>query len=84
MGSLWASGSDIPYQCEHWPSQKADSFVPRRASNAGSKLPRLALRTAFITATSIVGKASLRVFSACWIGGRGRGGFGGGTSSSTA
>ena len=56
--------------------------LPRSALNAGSTLPPLARSTAFTTAASIFGKASLRVFSACCIGFTGRGGFGGATSSS--
>lgn len=56
--------------------------MPRSASKAGSTLPPLAVRTAFTTATSIDGKASIRVFSACSRGLRGLGGFAGGGGSS--
>ena len=53
----------------------------KRALKAGSTLPPLARSTAFTTAASIEGKASLRVFSAnCW-GDNGRGGLGGAISS---
>ena len=55
--------------------------IPSRALNAGSTLPPLARRTALTTAASMDGKASLRVFSACCSGFKGRGGFGGATSS---
>ena len=48
---------------------------------AGSILPPLALNTALTTAASMEGNASFNVFSACCSGARGRGGFGGGTSS---
>ena len=58
-----------------------DKLLPKRALNAGSTLPPLARRTAFIIATSIEGKASLSIFSACCPGVKGRGGFGGATSS---
>ena len=57
------------------------SCIPKRALNAGSILPPLALNTAFTTAASIEGNASFKVFSACCSGARGRGGFAGGASS---
>jgi hypothetical protein len=57
--------------------------LPSSALKAGSTRPPLAVRTAFTTAASMLGKASFRVFSACCCGLRGRGGFGGGTSSSS-
>ncbi len=56
-------------------------FIPSRALKAGSTLPPLARRIALMTAPSIDGKASFRVFSACCSGFNGRGGFGGATSS---
>lgn len=56
--------------------------MPRRALNAGSTLPPLAVRTARTTAASMVGKASLNVFSACSRGLNDRGGFDGGAASS--
>lgn len=55
--------------------------MPSRALNAGSTLPPLALSTALTTFVSMVGKASMSVFSACCIGLSGRGGFVGGISS---
>ena len=55
--------------------------MPSRALKAGSSRPPLARRTALTTATSIDGKASLRVFSACCSGASGRGGLGGATAS---
>src|SRR5271154_2193210 len=54
--------------------------MPRRALKAGSTDPPLAVRTALMIAASIDGKASFRVISACSWGGRGLGGFTGGTS----
>ena len=48
---------------------------------AGSTFPPLARKTAFTTAASMEGNASLSVFSACCSGANGRGGFGGATSS---
>jgi len=59
------------------------NVLPRRALKAGSTLPPLAVNTALMTAASMLGNASLRVFSACCCGLRGRGGFGGAASSST-
>jgi len=57
-------------------------IAPNRALKAGSTFPPLARRTALMTAASIEGKASLSVFCACCSGFKGRGGFGGATSSS--
>lgn len=59
-------------------------FVPRRALKAGSTRPPLADSTAFTTAASMLGKASLRVCSFCCCGLKGRGGFGGASSSTVA
>ena len=58
-----------------WSSNK-----PSSALKAGSTLPPLAVRTALTTEKSMLGNASLRVFSACCRGLRGRGGCGGGCS----
>ncbi len=57
--------------------------LPNNALKAGSTFPPLALSTALMTVASMLGKASFSVASACWPGLTGRGGFGGGTSSST-
>lgn len=50
------------------------------ALKAGSTFPPLATSTALTTLVSMPGKASMSVFSACWCGLIGRGGFGGGIS----
>ena len=47
---------------------------PRSALKAGSTCPPLAVNTALTTAASMLGKASLSVFSACCRGLNGRGG----------
>lgn len=53
---------------------------PRRALNARSTFQLLAVKTALTTPGSILGNASLRVFSDCSLGFRGRGGCGGAAS----
>lgn len=58
--------------------------LPNRALNAGSTLPPLATKTALMTLESIVGKASLRVFSFWDCGLKGRAGLVGASSSSTS
>jgi len=64
---------DIPH--------KIQDNLPRSAWKAGSAWPRLARKTALITLSSTVGKASLRISSFFCASVNGRGGFGGGTSS---
>lgn len=56
--------------------------VLSKALKAGSTLPWLATKTALTTLGSVSGKASIRVASVCAMGLMGRGGFGGGVSSS--
>ena len=71
---------EIRHCCE---SIATKVFVPSKALNAGSTFPPLAIRTALTTAASIEGNASRKVFSACCCGFKGRGGFGGGVSSTS-
>lgn len=54
--------------------------IPRSAWKALSRFQPLAINTAFTTVASIVGNASLRVFSASCFGLTGLGGFGGRSS----
>jgi hypothetical protein len=55
----------------------ASTHEPSKAWKARSTSQLLAISTALTTDISIVGKASLRVLSACCRGLNGRGGFGG-------
>lgn len=52
-------------------------YEPRSALNARSTFQLLAFKTALTTEASMLGKASLKVFSDCSLGLRGLGGFGG-------
>ena len=71
----------MPASCQTNFSSSSLSHIPRSALKAGSTLPPLARKTAFMTVASILGKASFSVFSACCVGLAGRGGLGGATSS---
>lgn len=68
---------DERISCEQRLRLQLGNSAPSKALNARSTFQLLALRTALMTARSIEGKASFKVFSDCSLGLKGLGGFGG-------
>lgn len=81
-GEVWAGRCPLAHQgltCLRVMLECASKLditrIPRSALKACSIFPPLATTTAFTTAGSILGNASLKLSTASWCGGTGRGGF---------